>query len=196
MLADVWAELLQVEQVGRRDNFFSLGGHSLQAVRVVTRIRQGLGVAMTVADLFAQPVLADLAHRLEGAARAELPAIVRTERGQWLPLSFAQQRLWFLAQIEEAGQAYHVPMGLHLKGELDAEALRRALDRIVARHEALRTTFCLHRRRTPAAHCLGCRQPVSSGGARSAPVSGCERGTEIVFWPRRLTHLSICRRGR
>jgi amino acid adenylation domain-containing protein len=141
MLADVWAELLQVEQVGRRDNFFSLGGHSLQAVRVVTRIRQGLGVAMTVADLFAQPVLADLAHRLEGAARAELPAIVRMERGQWLPLSFAQQRLWFLAQIAEAGQAYHVPMGLHLKGELDAGALRGALDRIVARHEALRTTF-------------------------------------------------------
>ncbi|HEY2360447.1 MAG TPA: amino acid adenylation domain-containing protein [Candidatus Angelobacter sp.] len=141
MLAEVWAELLQVEQVGRRDNFFTLGGHSLLAARVVTRIRQRLDVAMTVGDLFAQPVLADLAHRLQGAARVELPAILRGDRGRRLPLSFAQQRLWFLAQIEEAGQAYHVPIGLHLKGELDAGALRRALDRIVARHEALRTTF-------------------------------------------------------
>jgi amino acid adenylation domain-containing protein len=141
MLAEVWAELLQIEQVGRRDNFFALGGHSLLAARVVTRIRQRLDVAITVGDLFAQPVLADLARRLQGAARAELPAIVRAQRGQRLPLSFAQQRLWFLAQIEEAGQAYHVPMGLHLKGKLDAGALRSALDRIVVRHEALRTTF-------------------------------------------------------
>ena len=141
VLAEVWAELLQVERVGRRDSFFALGGHSLLAARVVTRIRQKLDVAMAVGDLFAQPILLDLADRLQGAARVELPAIVRAERGQQLPLSFAQQRLWFLAQIEEAGQAYHVPMGLHLKGELDAEALRRALNRIVARHEALRTTF-------------------------------------------------------
>jgi amino acid adenylation domain-containing protein len=143
MLAGIWAELLQVKRVGRRDNFFSLGGHSLQAVRVVTRIRQGLGVAMTVADLFAHPVLADLAGSLKGAMPAELPPIVRVERGPRLPLSFAQQRLFFLAQMEEASKAYHVPWGLHLRGELDAAALRRALDRIVARHEALRTTFVL-----------------------------------------------------
>ncbi|HEY2495737.1 MAG TPA: amino acid adenylation domain-containing protein [Candidatus Angelobacter sp.] len=141
MLAEVWAELLHVEQVGRCDNFFTLGGHSLLAARVVTRIRQELDMAMTVGDLFAHPVLADLASSLKGAARAKLPAIVRAERGQRLPLSFAQQRLWFLAQIAEAGHAYHVPMGLHLKGELDAGALRRSLDRILARHEALRTTF-------------------------------------------------------
>jgi microcystin synthetase protein McyA len=141
MLAEMWAELLQVKQVGRRDNFFALGGHSLLAARVVTRIRHGLGVDMTVGDLFAHPVLAELTCSLKGAERAELPAIARAERGQRLPLSFAQQRLWFLAQMKEVSRAYHVPMGLHLKGELDAGALRRALDRIVARHEALRTTF-------------------------------------------------------
>ncbi|HET9281752.1 MAG TPA: amino acid adenylation domain-containing protein [Candidatus Angelobacter sp.] len=141
VLAQIWSELLQVKRVGRRDNFFTLGGHSLLAGRVAARIRQRLGVAMTLGDLFTYPVLADLAHSLKGATRAELPAIVRAERGQRLPLSFAQQRLWFLAQIKEASQAYHVPMGLHLKGELNVEALRRALDRIVARHEALRTTF-------------------------------------------------------
>jgi amino acid adenylation domain-containing protein len=143
MLAEIWAELLQVKRVGRGDNFFSLGGHSLQAVRVVTHIRQRLGVAMTVADLFAHAVLADLASSLKRAMPAELPPIVRVGRGPRLPLSFAQQRLFFLAQMEEASRAYHVPWGLHLKGELDAAALQRALDRIVARHEALRTTFVL-----------------------------------------------------
>jgi amino acid adenylation domain-containing protein len=143
MLAGIWSELLQAKRVGRRDNFFSLGGHSLQAVRLVTRIRQGLGVAITVADLFAHPVLADLASSLKSAMPAELPPIVRVERGARLPLSFAQQRLFFLAQMEEASKAYHVPWGLHLRGELDTGALRRALDRIVARHEALRTTFGL-----------------------------------------------------
>ena len=74
-------ELLQIKRVGRRDNFFSLGGHSLQAARVVTRIRERLGVAMAAGDLFAHPVLADLAISLNGAARAELPPIVRVERG-------------------------------------------------------------------------------------------------------------------
>ena len=143
MLAAIWAELLQVKQVGRRDNFFYLGGHSLQAVRVGMHIRQKLGVAVTVGELFAHPVLADLAATLKGATPVELPPIMRVERGRRLPLSFAQQRLFFLSQMEEASKAYHVPLALHLKGDLDAVALRRALDRIVARHEALRTTFLL-----------------------------------------------------
>ncbi|HET9366280.1 MAG TPA: amino acid adenylation domain-containing protein, partial [Candidatus Angelobacter sp.] len=141
MLAEVWAELLKIKQVGRNDNFFALGGHSLIAARVATRIRQKLGVAIALGDMFAHPVLADLAHSLKGAEQAELPAIVPAERGHRLPLSFAQQRLWFLAQIKDASGAYHIPMGLHLKGELDVGALRRALDWIVVRHEALRTTF-------------------------------------------------------
>jgi amino acid adenylation domain-containing protein len=140
-LAAIWAELLQVKRVGRGDNFFTLGGHSLLAARVATRIRQGLGVAMTLGDLLAHPILSDLARRLNGAARADLPPIERAKREQRLPLSFAQQRLWFLAQMKEVSQAYHVPIGWHLKGELDVGALRRTLDRIIARHEALRTTF-------------------------------------------------------
>src|SRR5207302_4677397 len=80
MLAEIWAELLPVKRVGRRDNFFGLGGHSLQAVRVVTRIRQRLDVAITVGDLFAHPVLADLANILKGATPVELPPAVRVER--------------------------------------------------------------------------------------------------------------------
>ncbi len=140
-LAAIWAELLQVKRVGRHDHFFALGGHSLLAARVATRVRQTLGVAMTLGDLFAHPILCDLACNLKGAAQADLPPIKHAERGPRLPLSFAQQRLWFLAQIKEVSQAYHVPIGWRLKGELDVGALRRALDRIIARHEALRTTF-------------------------------------------------------
>ncbi|HEU4562188.1 MAG TPA: amino acid adenylation domain-containing protein, partial [Longimicrobium sp.] len=140
-LAAIWAELLGIERIGRRDNFFDLGGHSLLAVRVVSRVRQALGVEAEIGDLFVRPVLADFARGLETAAHADLPAIVPAERGGPLELSFAQQRLWFIEQMEGAGAAYHLPMGLRLKGELDREALLRALERIVARHEALRTSF-------------------------------------------------------
>ncbi|HEX9935694.1 MAG TPA: amino acid adenylation domain-containing protein, partial [Longimicrobium sp.] len=141
VLAGIWAELLKVERVGRRDDFFKLGGHSLLAVRVVSRVRQVLGVEAAIGDLFVRPVLADFARGLETAARAELPAIEPVERGTDLPLSFAQQRLWFIDRLEGAGAAYHLPTRQRLRGELDHAALRRALDRIVARHEALRTVF-------------------------------------------------------
>ncbi|HEX7241467.1 MAG TPA: condensation domain-containing protein, partial [Longimicrobiaceae bacterium] len=141
MVARVWAELLRVERVGRWDHFFELGGHSLLAVQVVSRVRQALEVEVALGDLFQRPVLADFARGLESAGRSELPAIEPVGRSGRLALSFAQQRLWFLEQLGAGGQAYHIPAGLRLRGELDPEALRRALDRIVARHEALRTTF-------------------------------------------------------
>ena len=141
MLADIWAEVLKVERVGRRDNFFDLGGHSLLAVQVVSRIRQGLGLEAKLADVFARPVLADCAALLDEAAGASLAPIPSVERTKPIALSFAQQRLWFLAQLEGASEAYHISLNLKLTGELDREALRCALDRIVGRHEGLRTTF-------------------------------------------------------
>ncbi|MFZ1005943.1 MAG: amino acid adenylation domain-containing protein, partial [Candidatus Sulfotelmatobacter sp.] len=140
-LAEVWAEVLKLEKVGRHDNFFHLGGHSLLAVRVVSRLQQVLSVEVAVRDLFAHPELTDLARHLQGAAHAELSRIMPAKRSGRLPLSFAQQRLWFLAQMEGASAAYHIPFGLHLKGDLNRTALRRALDRILVRHEVLRTTF-------------------------------------------------------
>ena len=142
-LAQVWAEVLKLDQVGRHDNFFDLGGHSLLAVRVMARVREALKVEVAIKDLFAYPVLTDLARFLASASSAELSPIVAVERGAHLPLSFAQQRLWFLAQMEGVSQAYHMPMGWRLKGSLDRAALRKALDRIVARHEALRTIFAM-----------------------------------------------------
>src|SRR5437764_4131178 len=99
-LAEIWAEVLKVERVGRHDNFFDLGGHSLLAVRMVSHVRQVLGVEAAIRDLFARPVLVDFARDLEGAAPSRRPAITRADRGERLPLSFAHQRLWFLAQMD------------------------------------------------------------------------------------------------
>ena len=109
-------------------------------IRVVSRLRKALKVDVTIREVFDHPVLADLAAVVQKATPATLPPITPAERGGPLPLSFAQQRLWFLAQIG-ASEAYHVYYGWRVKGQLDRSALRRALDRIVARHEALRTTF-------------------------------------------------------
>ena len=141
LLAGLWAELLHLERVGRQDNFFELGGHSLLAVRVISRVREELKVEVAIRDLFARPVLQDFASALAIAAHAELPAIPRAHRGERIPLSLAQQRLWFLTQMEGVSQAYHIRTGLYLHGELNRAGLRWALDRIVARHEVLRTTF-------------------------------------------------------
>ncbi|HEU0054298.1 MAG TPA: amino acid adenylation domain-containing protein, partial [Longimicrobium sp.] len=140
-VAAIWAELLGAERVGRRDHFFERGGHSLLAARVVSRVRQALGVEALPGDLFDRPMLADFARGLETAGRAEAAAIERVDRTGDVPLSFAQQRLWFLEQLGGIGAAYHIPMSLRLRGELDRDALARSLDRVVARHEALRTTF-------------------------------------------------------
>ncbi|MDO3550997.1 amino acid adenylation domain-containing protein [Ralstonia pseudosolanacearum] len=140
-LAGIWQTLLGVERVGRHDDFFALGGHSLQAVRLVAQVRTQLGAELGLTELFAQPSLSAVAQAIVRGQGTALPAITVADRGEPLPLSFAQQRLWFLAQMEGGSEAYHIPVGLRLKGELDEDALRRALDRIVARHEALRTRF-------------------------------------------------------
>src|SRR5471032_806619 len=140
-LAQIWQNLLNLQQVGRHDHFFDLGGHSLLAMRLISQVRQRLGVELSLADIFAQPELAALAQVLTQAAGSSQPPIVPVSRAQALPLSFAQQRLWFLAQLDGGSSAYHIPAGLRLRGVLDRIALKRALDRIVARHESLRTTF-------------------------------------------------------
>ena len=141
-LAQIWSELLGVERVGRDDNFFELGGHSLLAVRVVSQLRERLGIELPLAALFTHPRLADLAEDVAEAGQNTLSAIVRADRSAPLPLSFAQQRLWFVARIDpEASRAYHLADAVRLRGDLDVAALRAALDRIIERHESLRTRF-------------------------------------------------------
>ncbi|UJB21510.1 MULTISPECIES: non-ribosomal peptide synthetase [Lysobacter] len=144
VLADIWTELLRIERVGRRDHFFEIGGHSLLAMQLTSRVRQRLGQELELASVFGSPVLCELAELVRQAETSTLPAIRTGQRPSAVPLSFAQQRLWFLAQMgEEANAAYHVPGGLRLHGRLDEQALQAALDRIVQRHEVLRTCFGL-----------------------------------------------------
>ncbi|WP_175439954.1 non-ribosomal peptide synthetase [Micromonospora nigra] len=140
MVAGIWAEVLGIERVGRHDDFFALGGHSLLAMRLVSRIRQVLGREVSPAALFAAPVLSAFVARLTPDGRDVLPPIRPVDRaaGAW-ELSYAQRRLWFLERLGGLGPTYHMPLALDLAGWLDRDALRSALDALVARHEALRT---------------------------------------------------------
>ncbi|MHC2523283.1 amino acid adenylation domain-containing protein [Rhizobium leguminosarum] len=145
LLAGIWAELLGVERVGRHDNFFELGGHSLLAVRVLVRLTEALAVELPLAILFAKPTLADLAlsvgEVLNGSGAQTAPVIMPVGRDGALPLSYSQQRLWFLSQLDEDSTNYNIPLGWRLQGRLERVAWRRSLDRLFARHEALRCTF-------------------------------------------------------
>jgi amino acid adenylation domain-containing protein len=143
-LAAIFAELLRRESVGARDGFFELGGHSLLAAQTIARIRASFGVELPLRALFEAPTVAELAARVEGAmggVNLVLPPIVSVPRGGALALSFAQERMWFLAQLEPGDPSYVVPLTVRIEGALVSDALVRALDALVARHEVLRTTF-------------------------------------------------------
>ncbi|MBO1537085.1 non-ribosomal peptide synthetase [Pseudomonas sp. OA65] len=141
-LAQIFQELLGLERVGRSDSFFELGGHSLLAAQLVSRVRQQLGGELMLRELFSHPSVEELARVVGGLRNLGTETIGLADRNAPLALSFAQQRLWFLDQLDAgAGSAYHMPAALLLRGELDQAALKAALDRLVARHESLRTTF-------------------------------------------------------
>ncbi|MFG2169745.1 amino acid adenylation domain-containing protein, partial [Micromonospora chersina] len=136
-VAGIWADLLDLDRVGATDNFFDLGGHSLLANRVVARIRAALGVEVPLALLFDHPTVSRLAAAL-GVTHAATP-IIPVDREQPLPLSFAQQRLWFLAELDPESTEYHVSIHIPLPGPVDVERLASAITAVVARHEVLRT---------------------------------------------------------
>ncbi|WP_339530513.1 MULTISPECIES: non-ribosomal peptide synthase/polyketide synthase [unclassified Pseudomonas] len=140
-VAAIWADILGVERVGLTHHFFELGGHSLLAMQVVSRVRQALQREVPLKLLFEQPRLegfvAALTTQAPGAPTA--PALLPVGRDQPLPLSYAQERQWFLWQLEPQSAAYHIPSALRLKGQLDLGALQRSFDTLLARHESLRT---------------------------------------------------------
>ncbi|MBW3655320.1 MAG: amino acid adenylation domain-containing protein, partial [Gemmatimonadetes bacterium] len=145
IVAGIFADVLGAGRIGATDDFFALGGHSLLATRVVSRVREAFGAELPLRALFEAPTVESLAARIGALARdaeaAEVPPLVPVARDGALPLSFAQQRLWFLHQLDPASPAYLIPAALRLRGALDVAALERALAEVVRRHEALRTTF-------------------------------------------------------
>ncbi|HJT57930.1 MAG TPA: condensation domain-containing protein, partial [Ktedonobacteraceae bacterium] len=145
VVAGVWSEVLELEQLDTHENFFEIGGHSLLATQVIARLRSVLRVELPLRSLFEAPTVAQLAARVEQALRSEqgvnAPPLVPVSREQELPLSFAQQRLWFLDQLEPGNAAYTMPLAVKLQGQLEVAALQQSVQEVVRRHESLRTSF-------------------------------------------------------
>ena len=145
IIAGIWCEVLGVEQVGVYENFFDIGGHSLLATQIMSRATSSFQVALPLRILFESPTVAALAERIDDERGAEtkldLPPLRPVSRSTALPLSFAQQRLWFLDQLEPGNPAYNMFGAIRLSGHLKPAALEQALGEILRRHEVLRTAF-------------------------------------------------------
>lgn len=144
VVANVWAGVLGLERIGVADNFFELGGHSLLATQVISRVRSALHADIGVRQLFEGPTVEEFSASVAAALNNGTPSAPRIERASRmgpLPLSFAQESLWFLDQLEPGNAFYNVPAAIRMSGRLDVRALREALQEIVRRHETLRTTF-------------------------------------------------------
>lgn len=137
-LAGFWRELLGVEKIGVYDNYFDRGGNSILAMRLNFMIHERMGEELPLSALFEEPTIEAIARRLKGGA---VSGIEVCDRAVPLPLSFAQQRLWFLSRVQAEGANYNIPLSLRMEGPLDAEALEKSLNEIVRRHESLRTSF-------------------------------------------------------
>jgi len=141
-VAKIFAEVLRLDEVSVSEDFLALGGDSLLAVQVLARLASELGAELSVFDFFEGPTVERVAARLTIASESEA-AIGRRDQACPAPMSWAQQRLWFIDQLEGGSSVYHLPLAVHLHGELEVASLRAALDALVVRHEALRTVFAL-----------------------------------------------------
>ncbi|MEW6736493.1 MAG: amino acid adenylation domain-containing protein, partial [Acidobacteriota bacterium] len=147
ILVGIYAEVLKLERVGIHDNFFELGGHSLLATQLMSRVRDTFRIEIALRNLFEYPTVAGLAKKLESLNEERVglaaPSIGRVNRDQAIPLSFAQQRLWFLDQFEPGSAVYNVLGAINLVGNLNVVILARSINEIVRRHEVLRTNFAI-----------------------------------------------------
>ncbi|HTL59970.1 MAG TPA: amino acid adenylation domain-containing protein [Candidatus Limnocylindrales bacterium] len=143
-LVAVWKEVLRLDSIGISDNFFEIGGHSLLAAQVVGRVRENFGIELPLLALFDAPTISALSEAMAAVGQSVQPSVARLKpvpRVGPKPVSFVQERLWFLDQLRPGSDAYNVPAALRLKGQLNTHALRNAFESVVQRHEALRTTL-------------------------------------------------------
>lgn len=145
VMTGIWCEVLKRDKVGRYEDFFGLGGHSLLATQIVSRVREIFGVDLALSTIFEAPTIANLSQHVEQSRRTEsglsAPPLVRANRAAELPLSFAQERLWFLGQLDPDGFNYNCCAAIRVRGELNVLAVDKTLNEIVSRHEVLRTTY-------------------------------------------------------
>ena len=144
VVAQIWAEVLRLERVGINDNFFELGGHSLLATQAISRLRKAFELDLPLRLIFESPTVATLSESIwqyRAGEKLKAPPIKPTLRSEEIPLSFAQQRLWFLDQLQPGNPAYNIPAAVRLKGVLNVPAFQQSFQEIIKRHEALRTTF-------------------------------------------------------
>ncbi|WP_201367419.1 non-ribosomal peptide synthetase, partial [Dictyobacter formicarum] len=148
LMQAIWQEVLKLPIPDVQESFFNMGGHSLLATQVVSRVRLAFGVDLSIVDFFAEPTIAGTARQVEialqGGNQEQTPGMQRASREHPLPLSFAQQRLWFLDQLDPTNTAYNKSISLQLVGELNRRALEQSLQTIISRHEVLRTIFEMH----------------------------------------------------
>lgn len=143
-IANIWTQVLGVQKIVLHDNFFELGGHSLLATQVVSRLREAFQVELPLRCLFESPTIAGLSEEVENYSteqKLDAPPIQRISRKGELPLSFAQERLWFLDRLKPGDSAYNIPAAVRLKGALNVMALEQSLNEIIRRHEVLRSHF-------------------------------------------------------
>ncbi|SFR76007.1 non-ribosomal peptide synthetase [Anaeromicropila populeti] len=142
-ICQIFGEILEVEKVGLRDNFFELGGHSLRATRLVNRLEAEFHQRITLKEFFANPTAERIAGWMEQESKEEYEPIPEAEKKEYYPMSSAQKRIYLVCQMDEAGIAYNMPQGIRLKGDVNPEAVRQALQQVTDRHEILRTEFSM-----------------------------------------------------
>lgn len=150
ILTSIWKDVLNIKTISVNDDFFTIGGHSLLATQIISRVRQTFQVDIPLRSIFDFSTVARLAAHLDIASRKgkglTIPPIVPVAHDNDLPLSFAQQRLWFLDQLEQNSSSYNIPTAVRLTGQVNIEALQKSINEVIRRHEALRTTFAMRDR--------------------------------------------------